>query len=545
MEWRWVRRLISGLVLSLLLAVPAGADVAGFEPLRSRVELLRDGVELSIADRTIVAAPLVAGLYERRGFALVWTDPVDRLALLQAVMASAADGLRPADFHAEALAVLEQRAAAGSLDAEGRIGFDILLTDAYFTLLNQLDHGKLEPTKLDENWHLTRAMRGRDAVELVDEALRDGDVATLVDLARHRHPFYWTLRSALRHYNYLAATGGWPTVPEGPTLKPGMRDVRVVALRRRLARSGDYDGISVTDPALYDDGLAAAVRGFQERHGLAVDGAVGKDTLAELNVPVAARIDQIRVNLERARWVLGAFDGEFVLDNIAGAYVNVIRDDKVLWESRVIVGKPYTETPVFRADMRYIVVNPTWNVTPTIARQELFPKIRKDPSYLAKNNLDLVDGNGARVDPTTVNFAGRLPFRIVQRAGDDNALGKIKFMFPNQHNVYLHDTPRRDLFSRSRRTFSHGCVRVQNPLELAEAILRREPGWDPAAFQALVDSGRTRTINLRQPLPVLILYWTVDPHVSGDIRFHADVYRRDAPLLRALDAPFVPQGQRS
>lgn len=540
-----MKRLTYGLVLVLLLVGTAAAGDAGTELLRKRVELLRDGVALTVAGQTVVAADLVAALYERRGFALLWTDEVNRSALLQAVKASTADGLRPADFHASTLDPLARREGDGSLDADGRIDFDILLTDAYFTLLNQLDHGKLEPTKLDDNWHLKRAMWGRDVVELVDEALREGDVATLVDLARHRHPFYWTLRTALRHYTYLASTGGWPSVPEGPTLKPRMVDPRVVALRRRLARSGDYDGISETDPALYDEGLERAVRNFQDRHGLTVDGAVGKDTLAELNVPVAARIDQIRVNLERARWVLGAFDGEFVLVNIAGAYVNVIRDDKVLWESRVIVGKPYTETPVFRADMRYIVVNPTWNVTPTIARQELFPRIRKDPSYLEKNNLDLVDGNGERVDPLTVNFAGRLPYRIVQRAGDDNALGKIKFMFPNQHNVYLHDTPSRDLFSRSRRTFSHGCVRVQNPLGLAEVILGREPRWDAAAFHALVESGRTRTISLRQPLPVLILYWTVDPHVDGGVRFHGDVYGRDGPLLRALDTPYVPEGQRS
>jgi murein L,D-transpeptidase YcbB/YkuD len=539
------KSLFSGLILTLALVLPAAGAAPGPELLRRQVELLRDGVALTVADQPVVAGDLVAALYERRGFALAWTDPVNRHSLLQAIKASAADGLSPADYHAKALEDMATRFAAGSLHAEGRLAFDILLTDAYFTLLNHLDHGKLEPTKTVDNWHLKRAMWGRDVVELVDEALAEGDVATLVDLARHRHPFYWTLRTALRHYSYLGSTGGWPMVPDGATLKPGMRDERVVALRRRLAHGGDYDGLSEVEPMLYDDGLAQAVRRFQARHGLAVDGAVGKETLAALNVPVEARIDQIRLNMERARWVLGAFDGEFILVNIAGAYVHVIKDEKVLWESRVIVGKPYTETPVFRADLRYLVVNPTWNVTTTIARQELFPKIRKDPGYLEKNNLDLIDSNGQRVDPATIDFTGRLPFRIVQRAGDDNALGKVKFMFPNQYNVYLHDTPRRDLFSRSRRTFSHGCVRVQHPLELAELLLSREPNWDPAALRAQVESGRTRTIPLSKPLPVLILYWTVDPDIGGDIRFHADVYGRDAPLLRALDAPLRVQPRRS
>jgi murein L,D-transpeptidase YcbB/YkuD len=523
------------------LATPAGAQVASAEELlRRHVELLREAGGLTIAGTAVVAATPVASFYEQRRFAPAWDDAAGRTVLLRAVGAAAFDGLRPEDFHATALADLGARVVAGGASTADRVAYDLLLTDALFTLIGQLSQGKVDPEALDAEWHLGRPIRGQDPVILAEEALREDEVAALIDRAGPHHPYYRTLKAALRHHWEIASGGGWQAVPEGPTLKPGTTDPRVVALRRRLARGGDYDGTSEVDPALFDDGLATAVRRFQTRHGLEPDGAVGKATLAALNVTVQERIAQIRVNLERARWVLPMFSGDFVLVNIAGFYVNVVRGNRLVWESRVIVGQPFHRTPVFRADMKYIVFHPTWNVTPSIARNELFPKLRKDPSYLAKANFDLVDGSGRRVDPATVDWSGRLPYRLVQRAGDDNALGEIKFMFPNRYHVYLHDTPRRDLFEKTSRTFSHGCVRVQNPFGLAEQILAAEPGWDAARIQQVRDSGRTRTVHLAQTLPVLILYWTVDPHLDGDIQFYPDVYQRDAPILAALDAPFRP-----
>lgn len=525
------------LVLLFGWVLPAWADAHG-ESLRRRIELLRASPIPSVAESPLVAIEEVAALYERRGFGLLWDDEANQRALLGAIAASINDGLAPDDFHSTVLGQLVERVAGGAPMAV-RIDLDVLLTDGLVTLLRQLRLGKVDPEALEANWYLDRAMLGTDLIDLADQALREGDVAALVDRARLQHPYYHKLRSVLHDYAYIAEDGGWPTVPDGPLLKPGMDDPRVGTLRQRLSYGTEYviDGNAESDH--YDEALAAAVEQFQVRHGLEPDGVIGPNTLAALNVPVAARIAQIRVNLERARWVLRELGKELVLVNIAGGYVRLIRDDAIVWESRVIVGKPYHQTPLFRKDMRYMVVNPTWNVTPSIARNELFPKIRRDPSYLAQNNMDLIDGSGARVDPATVDFKGRLPYRIVQRAGDDNALGRIKFMFPNRHNVYLHDTPSRTLFERARRTFSHGCVRVQNPFELAEHILMREPNFDGAGFRAIRESSETRTISLRRPLPVVLLYWTVDPHPDGDVIFYPDVYDRDAAILKALDNSYV------
>ncbi|MEQ9641168.1 MAG: L,D-transpeptidase family protein [Alphaproteobacteria bacterium] len=532
-----MRALFLGLLLLVVGALPAWADAHG-ESLRRRVELLRDSPTPSVAETPLVAMEQVAALYERRGFVLLWEDDSNRRALVRAIAASVNDGLTPQDFHSVVLSQLAERMADAPPMAL-RIDFDILLTDALMTLLRQLRLGKVDPVALDANWHLDRAMLGSDLIELADQAQRDGDIAALVDKARLQHPYYHKLRTVLHDYIYLANDGGWTTIPDGPTLKPGMTGLRIAFLRHRLSFGTDYVPPQDADELFFDDDLEAAVKGFQARHGLEPDGVVGPNTLAALNVPVAERIAQIRVNLERARWVLRELGDELVMVNIAGGYVRLIRGEAIVWESRVIVGKPYHQTPVFRGDMRYLVVNPTWNVTASIAKNELFPKIRRDPGYLAQHNMDLVDGSGARVDPATVDFGGRLPYRIVQRAGEDNALGRVKFMFPNRHNVYLHDTPSRTLFERAQRTFSHGCVRVQNPFELAELVLGREPDFDLGAFNAIRASTATRTINLSRPLPVVLLYWTVDPHPSGDVYFYPDVYERDGAILKALDAPYV------
>jgi murein L,D-transpeptidase YcbB/YkuD len=292
----------------------------------------------------------------------------------------------------------------------------------------------------------------------------------------------------------------------------------------------------VVEGTLYDEPVVTAVRRFQLRHGLAADAVIGPATLAALNVPVAARIEQLRVNLERARWVFYDPESEFLAVNIAGFQLYLVRRGEVVWRTRVQVGRPYRQTPIFKAEMTYLVVNPTWTVPPTIFRNDILPAVRRDPAYLASRNIDAFDSSGAAIDPATADWSGRNPpYRLVQRPGADNALGRIKFMFPNEHAVYLHDTPSRDLFERDSRAFSSGCIRVEDPFELAEHLLGQR---GRERLDGITATGRTQTVFLDKPMTVMLLYWTAEVDAEGGVSFFPDVYARDPGVLAALAEPF-------
>jgi murein L,D-transpeptidase YcbB/YkuD len=260
-------------------------------------------------------------------------------------------------------------------------------------------------------------------------------------------------------------------------------------------------------------------------------------------VPVEARVNQLRVNLERGRWVLRNFpESDFVVADIAGFNVRYVRDRKTIWRARAQVGKPYRETPIFKAKIQYVVLNPTWTVPPGILEKDVLPGVKRDRSYLAKKGLKVVDRDGREIDPASINWsrytARNFPYYLRQDAGENNALGHIKIMFPNPHLVYLHDTPSRSLFEQDDRAFSSGCIRVDRPLELAELLLADPAKWNVKAMEDIVATGKTRTVNLPKDVPVLLIYWTVDQDDAGQPVFKRDVYGRDPRLLSALDGRF-------
>ena len=348
------------------------------------------------------------------------------------------------------------------------------------------------------------------------------------------------LQEALRWHRALAGEGGWAPVPGGPTIRPDAEDPRLATLAMRLAQSGDLpDRDGTVSTSKYDDTLQEGVRRFQARHGLEVDALVGRRTLRALNVSIERRIDQLRVNLERMRRLADIESNDFVLVNIAAFKAYVVRDREIVWTTKVIVGEKDDETPEFHSALSHVVFNPTWTVPYSIASEELLPKIKSDPGFFAKGGYELFVRDGDRVDPSAVEWSsigiGNFPFTIVQRPGPATQLGEVKFMFPNEYSVCMHDTPARSLFDKAARAFSHGCIRVDEPRGFAEVLLARD-GWTREQVDAAIETGKTRTIGLPEPLPMYVSYWTAEVDDFGHVHFYDDLYERDAAILGKLNA---------
>ena len=530
----------------LLLLVAGSAAVANEpaveEAIRAEIEHLRERGRLSLGEFETASGELLARVYEGRNFRPAWsgTGKVDEL--VQLIEATAADGLDPADYHLGEIRRARTMLADGhSIDAAERAAIDIGLTDSLIRLGYHQRFGKVNPYNLDPHWNFTRELRNGDPAMVMQEALESDSLTAYIEALFPRAELYRQLQRHLAEYRQLASAGGWPVVPEGPTLRPGDRDARLAVLARRLAVTGDLPEGTSADTAVYGEVLESSVRNFQARHGLDVDGIVGPGTLRALNVPVEQRINQIRVNLERARWVLDNLEDDFVIVNIAGFRVYLVRGNEEIWSTRAVVGTTYRKTPVFRSTMRYLVFNPDWTVPYSIATKDILPAVQRDPGYLAVGNYIVKDRDGDVVDPAAIDWAslraGNFPYTFVQRPGAKNALGEIKFMFPNEHAVYLHDTPGKGLFDRAARTFSSGCVRVEYPFKLAELLLDAN-GMNAADIEELRSSRQTRSVFLKRPIPVLLLYWTAEIGNDGRIHFYEDVYERDGSVLDALDSAY-------
>jgi murein L,D-transpeptidase YcbB/YkuD len=512
------------------------------EAIRAEIEYLRENGQLSLGEVEIASGELLARVYEGRNFTPAWAGSGRADELVQLIEATAADGLDPADYHlSEVRRVRDMLANGRRFDTAERAAIDIVLTDSLIRLGYHQRFGKVNPNDLDPDWNFTRELRNGDPALVIQEALESESLTAYMETLLPRAEIYRQLQRQLAQYRQLASAGGWPVVPDGPTLRPGDSDKRLEVLARRLAITGDLPAGSSVDASVYGGVLETAVRNFQARHGLFVDGVAGPATLRALNVTVEQRIDQIRVNLERARWVLDNLEDDFVIVNIAGFRVYLYRGRKEVWSSRAVVGKTYRKTPVFRSTMQYLVFNPDWTVPYSIATSDILPAVQRDPGYLAAGNFVVKDRDGDIVDPAGIDWAslraGSFPYTLVQRPGKNNALGEVKFMFPNEHAVYLHDTPGKGMFDRAARTFSSGCVRVEYPFKLAELLLEGN-GMDAADIEQLRRNRRTRSVFLEQPIPVLLMYWTAEVGRDGQIHFYDDVYERDSPLLEALDSAY-------
>jgi murein L,D-transpeptidase YcbB/YkuD len=504
-------------------------------------ELMTTG-NLNIGYASIASKHWLPNLYERNDFQLLWQNPQNVADLLDDIGSIAEDGLDPEDYHLSELLVLKLRLDENkSPDPTLMADYDILLTDSLVRLCYHLQFGKVDPESLDPAWNMSRQVHNKNPVAAIEKRLQTGSLAAGLKNIRPKMEYYQRLKSVLKKYRAIQDTGGWAMVPAGPTLKPGMTDRRIPQLRKRIAVTGDFKG-TFTDADYFDDDLKAAVIRFQSRHHLEADGAVGKNTYAALNIPVKKIIDQIRVNLERARWVFHKLPPDFIAVDIAGFLVYEFQGGNINWSSKVQIGKPFRKTPVFKSKIKYIVFNPTWTVPPTILEEDILPKIKKNPGYLKKMNISVIDRKGRTVDPGSIKwskYSKNLPYTLRQEPGPHNALGRMKFIFPNKHFIYLHDTPSRSLFSRKDRAFSSGCIRVEKDLELAELLLDDPDKWNREGIQELLDTNETRRVDLPKPKPVMLLYLTVSFDENGNFILKKDVYERDRQVLEGLNEEFT------
>jgi L,D-transpeptidase YcbB len=524
-----------------------GALVA--ERIRARIEAAGVVTELRVGGEPIYQSAVLPDFYERRGYRPAWGSErgPSRLvdALIGALRRAHLEGLRPADYHLAAIEAVLPALRVGApwgpaVAPDQWAEIDLLLTDAFLVYGTHLLAGRVNPETLRPEGLANR--RSADIAASLESALAAGDIAgTLGRLAPPQYG-YRRLRDALARYREVAATGGWPAIPPGPTLHRGDRGPSVAALRERLGFEHDL-GID-QDGDLFDGALEQALRTFQRRHGLAEDGAAGAATRAELNVPVERRVEQLELNLERWRWLPEDLGRRHILVNIAAAELEVLEGEAVVLAMRVVVGGLANRTPVLSDTMRYLVLNPYWHVPRSISVGEMLPKVRQDSTYLARSELRVFPSSGPaaqEVDPTTVDWSAitqaDFPFRLRQDPGPANALGRVKFMFVNKFNVYLHDTPARSLFEAAQRDLSHGCIRLERPIELAALLLQPDPRWNRDALLLSLDWAVDSAVPLPEPIPIHLLYRTAWADWDGTVQFRRDIHGWDPSLRQALRAP--------
>lgn len=484
----------------------------------------------------IVGADFLKQFYALRSYEPVWTDPAAQEDLLNQIDSALREGFRPRDFHATDLVNLQIDAASGDPLAIAR--YDVVATEAAALVLHHKYYGKVDPSTLNSEWNFLRPFQQGNPAQLLNQYLTVATLGAMVDDLDIYHPSYLALQQGLAQYRAIAEQGGWPTVPDAVVLKPGMQDPSIPILRQRLSITGDLAQGDLTSD-MYDPELEVAVQHFQKRHGLDPDGAIGPRTFTALNRPVEYRIDQLRVTLERARWLLRDTGSDFVFVNIGSAETILVKDGKIAWRTRSIVGQVYRKTPVFRDEIEYMEFNPTWTVPVSIFQRDKLEKIRQDPGYLERGGYDVVNADGQIIDPASVNWASDNPaVTLVQRPGPKNALGQVKFMFPNEYSVYLHDTDNRSLFDRADRNLSSGCIRVENPFELADLLMEGDPNWSDARREEILASGKTTRVTLPKPMPVMLTYYTAWVNAEGLVEFREDIYERDQPVLDALNKDF-------
>ncbi|MBN7812131.1 L,D-transpeptidase family protein [Algoriphagus sp. H41] len=515
--------------------------------LRARMEVEDPTMKPSIAGVDLENSELIHRFYADRNFEAVWSKSGVLLELAYEmrfeIRQSKFDGLLPSDYHLTMIDAYFQtfegnKSAKKPNDTGQLVDLELLLTDAFFLLSRDLELGKVDPTSLKGSWEIVRKSSRMSYLDLLNRAVAEQEIRRNLERLYPKFSIYKKGREVLRAMDERTKTDtlDWKPVKLDKSIKVGDSHAFIPVLRERLNYWGYAKSDSARDSKRYDSAMFLGVQAFQLRNGMEPDGIIGKNTALGLNASPLMLFEKAAVNLERLRWLPDTVQNlEMILVNIANYQLDYVDKLDTLLSARVIVGKQYHESPIFTAEMSYIVFSPYWNIPPSIARKEIIPAVRKNPNYLNQKNMDVVTFSGKQVDPASINWSARsFPYMIRQKPGGSNSLGLVKFMFPNSHNVYIHDTPTRSLFAKEDRALSHGCIRIQNPAQFAQMLLKDDPSWTPEKIDQAMHQTKEQIVSLPRKIPVVLLYLTFWADSKGQPHFRQDIYDRDAEILEAL-----------
>lgn len=485
--------------------------------------------------------------YAHRNFDPIWSEE-GRLTELAyefrfELRQSLYDGLQPATYHLALIdsyvATVEKREAAKEgLVPKELAELELLMTDAFFALAEDLDLGIVNPEGLAAKWSIPRKRKALEYDSLLTQAWRTAELRSQLALLYPKTPSYSKGKLLFRQLEERAKGKeiNWKPIKTDRVLRPGESNATLLQVRERLAFWGYLEALGRTDPKIYDSLLVRQVLAFQAERGIKADGVLGYATLKALNESPAQLMDKIKVNLERMRWIPEHFfRGEAILVNVPSFDLVYHKGADTLFTTKVIVGTLKHQTPVFTAPLSYLVFSPYWNIPPSIAKNETLPAIRKNANYLQRNNMEVVNTAGQPLTSSQVNWNAKpFPYLIRQKPGESNALGQVKFMFPNPNNVYLHDTPAKQLFDQDLRAFSHGCIRMAQPRDFAELLLKNSEEWTSEKVGLAMGQDKEKIVNLPYKIPVGIVYFTFWTEANGKPRFFVDIYKRDAEVLELL-----------
>lgn len=555
--------IVSGVILLVIVtsalvqkcAQESNLEEQSRDVLRMMMEEASVSCKMLIEDEMVHACDLTSQFYKNRNYDLAWHNLRGPLAvadsLLDAIVNARKDGLNPDDYHRNEITrrlthLKDEKEEGLPVNLYLLIDLDILLTDAFFLYASHLLSGRVDPETIDPVW-LSVSDEDVDLIQYLEFALDRGGIHRSLENLLPQLPMYIQLRDALAKYRKIAWHGGWPSVPEGGELKKGDRGYRVAALMARLMTSGDLPKDSLDETVIFDDSLESVVKQFQIRHGILPDGKVGEATMRALNTSAESYVQKIEINMERWRWLPRNLGERYIFVNIANFEMSVIEFQKPVMDMRVVVGKYYRRTPIFSGLMTYLVINPFWNVPNTVADQDILPKVKENRNFLYERDIKIIRNwtdEGEGIDPETIFWdtmtIANFPYLFRQDPGDDNALGRIKFMFPNKYDVYLHDTPSRSLFKRNIRAYSSGCIRIEYPVDLAEYLLKGDEKWNRDAILHVLENEKNIRIQLPAPIPVHIFYSTAFVDENGIPHFRKDIYDRDEKLANGLYAQLAP-----
>lgn len=494
----------------------------------------------------------IARFYQQVGYRPVWTGPDGLLPrgerLLQTITNASTAGLDLKDYVLPDApnALVDFTQAPGHHLPQKMASYlrsDIILTESILRYANHVYQGRVLPDQIYQSWLAPKRPTSRNIPDELAQSIQDDCFDAFIESLHPQSENYKRLRSALWQYEKIRQSGGWLPIDSGSTLQFGDQGPRVAMLKYRLKLTTDgFEDTPIANDR-FDERVTSAVRHFQRRHGLKEDGLVGKQTLAELNVSVEKRIDQLQLSMERWRWYPDSFGDRFLMVNIPAFTLTIVESGSRVDRIRAIVGKKNRQTPIMSGQMTYIEFNPYWNIPQKIARRDILPRIKHDPAYLINQGIrvfDSWDQHAQALDPAGIDWkklsAGYFPYRLRQDPGRRNALGQIKFIFPNSKSIYIHDTPGKSLFSQDERAFSSGCVRIEAPLSLALELLN-DQRWSRDRLSRVTPREKPVSVVLKKPMPVHLVYFTAWVDEDQTVNFRKDIYGHDARLFQALYHP--------